>query len=200
MEPFAQSLRSPSISSPQGQATTPSRKMSTRKSLNNNFSTSGPPPVNTPIPAEKTNTRSDSIRTYQSDNVVVDLEQLPLALQNNSENQGLQSPQLIRDTFNNLSSTIKKTNVAFDFQSKQNVRKNNIWEPPNACQRRIMPISNYQHYFPIELTSRDYFHRAISLIIIIIDFSANSNFAAVGISLSTIISISFLPSNSNFLL
>jgi hypothetical protein len=175
MDPFTSSLRSPSISS-----NSSARKGSVRKSVsvpnqpNSAFSATSPFPSG-PKSGHQ-NFGSDSVRSYQSDNVFVDLQQLPANLVNTEETkmmnspQHLQSPQFIRDTSNTLGSVIKKTKTAFDFQSKQNVRKTTVWEPPNACQRRILPISNFQQYFPIELTSRDYFHRVLGLILIMIEF------------------------------
>lgn len=45
-------------------------------------------------------------------------------------------------------------------------RRNEIWEPPISCQKRVLASSNYQTYFPLELTDRDYYHRLLSLTIL----------------------------------
>jgi hypothetical protein len=50
-----------------------------------------------------------------------------------------------------------------------NTYRNSVWDPPVSCQRRLLPSSNYQCYFPIEISDRDYFNRLIALLVRAVD-------------------------------
>lgn len=50
-------------------------------------------------------------------------------------------------------------------QKTINTYRNSVWDPPVSCQRRLLPGSQYQSYFPIEITDRDYFNRLIALLV-----------------------------------
>lgn len=42
-----------------------------------------------------------------------------------------------------------------------------LWEPPVSCRRQVIhtpSAGDYHHFFPIELTGRDYFHRVLALL------------------------------------
>jgi hypothetical protein len=48
-------------------------------------------------------------------------------------------------------------------------RRSEIWEPPISCQKRIYPSTNYQAFFPFELTDRDYYQRLVNIIILAVE-------------------------------
>lgn len=144
------------------------------------------------------NVRSDSMRSYASESGVVDLGKNSENNQSNNgaslminPNVNYVDPANVLINFNNVNNhpiqtpfsdsareqntavfaayQLKKTATSLEFANKNNIRKSSLWEPPVSCQRRLSTLSQYQQYFPIELTSRDYYHRVLNLVICVID-------------------------------
>lgn len=52
--------------------------------------------------------------------------------------------------------------------ARRDVSDRTLWEPPVSCRRRLQRCESpnevdYQYFFPIELSNRDYFHRLVAL-------------------------------------
>lgn len=129
--------------------------------------------INFPSPTTRSSIKNSFIlesSTIEKD--VPPTETIFIDLEDNFENSGGHQNHNV-DTFaSNIQSQlmkVRKSGVSMDFQNKSNVRKSNTWEPPISCQRRFSHISRDQQFFPIELTSRDYFSRTISLVVMIIE-------------------------------
>lgn len=48
-------------------------------------------------------------------------------------------------------------------------RRNQLWEPPISCQKRVLPFSSYPTFFCLELTNRDYYERLVATVVLSIE-------------------------------
>eukprot|EP00981_Chlorochromonas_danica_P013677 scaffold6634_cov229-Ochromonas_danica.AAC.21 len=61
--------------------------------------------------------------------------------------------------------------------ARRDVSDRTLWEPPVSCRRRLQRCESpnegdYQYFFPIELSNRDYFHRLVALMAQALDLFA----------------------------